>query len=193
MIIKRRRNIVPGLNTTSTADISFMLLIFFLVTTSMDVDKGLSRILPPADMNKKEQAATNVEKENLMTLKLMDDNKILMDGEPVKVENIEKRVVDFVERRGSRHLISLESEREADYEVYFKIQNQLVLAYSKVRDRKAKELYHREYERLNSGQKRKLDEICPQRIAESYANASKGTAVDSIKARRAKEEGGALK
>ena len=45
----KRRHQVPGLNTTSTADISFMLLIFFLVTTNMDVDKGLTRQLPPAD------------------------------------------------------------------------------------------------------------------------------------------------
>ena len=54
MLIKRRKHIVPELNTTSTADISFMLLTFFLVTTSMDVDRGLVRQLPPLD-NDKEQ------------------------------------------------------------------------------------------------------------------------------------------
>ena len=48
MIFRRKRREVPGLNTTSTADISFMLLVFFLVTTSMDVDKGMNRQLPSA-------------------------------------------------------------------------------------------------------------------------------------------------
>ena len=55
MLIRRNRNETPGLNTTSTADISFMLLIFFLVTTSMDVDKGLLRQLPSPEPQKKEQ------------------------------------------------------------------------------------------------------------------------------------------
>ena len=55
MLIRRKQHETPGLNTTSTADISFMLLIFFLVTTSMDVDKGLLRQLPSPEPQKKEQ------------------------------------------------------------------------------------------------------------------------------------------
>ena len=54
MIFRRKRREVPGLNTTSTADISFMLLVFFLVTTSMDVDKGMNRQLPPKQDEKQE-------------------------------------------------------------------------------------------------------------------------------------------
>ena len=54
-MFSRRKHSMPVLNTTSTADISFMLLIFFLVTTSMDIDKGLSRQLPPLDDEKEEQ------------------------------------------------------------------------------------------------------------------------------------------
>ena len=61
MNFRRRRHEVPGLNTTSTADISFMLLIFFLVTTSMDIEKGIVRQMPPAD-NQQEQVETHVEK-----------------------------------------------------------------------------------------------------------------------------------
>ena len=55
MKLRRRKNEVPGLNTTSTADISFMFLIFFLVTTSMFVDKGVVRKLPPKEKDKQEQ------------------------------------------------------------------------------------------------------------------------------------------
>ena len=75
---------VPGLNTTSTADISFMLLIFFLVTTSMDVDKGLSRQLPPPEL-KKESEQTNVSKSNLMTLQITSDNRLLVDDQPADI------------------------------------------------------------------------------------------------------------
>ena len=59
MLIRRKQHETPGLNTTSTADISFMLLIFFLVTTSMDVDKGLLRQLPSPEPQKKEQQKKN--------------------------------------------------------------------------------------------------------------------------------------
>ena len=55
MFLRRRHREVPGLNTTSTADISFMLLVFFLVTSSMDSDKGLGRKLPPVDEQQQEQ------------------------------------------------------------------------------------------------------------------------------------------
>ena len=65
MIKRNKRRLVPSLNTTSTADISFMLLIFFLVTTSMDLDKGLRRVLPPVD-NQQQQQETNIDKDKLM-------------------------------------------------------------------------------------------------------------------------------
>ena len=55
-MFRRRKREVPGLNTTSTADISFMLLIFFLVTTNMDVDKGLIRQLPPDRKNDNQES-----------------------------------------------------------------------------------------------------------------------------------------
>lgn len=64
MIKRNKRRLVPSLNTTSTADISFMLLIFFLVTTSMDLDKGLRRVLPPVD-NQQQQQETNIDKDSL--------------------------------------------------------------------------------------------------------------------------------
>ena len=70
MLIRRKQHKTPGLNTTSTADISFMLLIFFLVTTSMDVDKGLLRQLPSPEPQKKEQQQSVVDKANLMELRL---------------------------------------------------------------------------------------------------------------------------
>lgn len=195
MIINRsRNNKVPQLNTTSTADISFMLLIFFLVTTSMDVDKGLQRMLPPADKNKKEQTVTNVEKDNLMTLILQTDNTLLLNGQPERVARLKADVVDFITKRGEKHLITLESDREANYDTYFKIQNQLVAAYAEVKDRKAQQLYHHTYASLSAGQKMQIDSLCPQRIAESYANATRySSALDSINARMAAEEGGAVR
>ena len=82
MLIRRNRNETPGLNTTSTADISFMLLIFFLVTTSMDVDKGLLRQLPSPEPQKKEQQESVVDKNNLMAIHLTAGDTLLVNNQP---------------------------------------------------------------------------------------------------------------
>lgn len=171
MLIKRRKHIVPELNTTSTADISFMLLTFFLVTTSMDVDKGLLRQLPSPEPQKKEQQQTVVDKANLMALRLTAGDTLLVNGKPMQVSLLKEETIRFVHRLGKKHLISIESDRDADYNLYFQMQNQLMEAYSQLRNETAQKKYHRDYALLNNDQKEQVRNICPQRITESYANA----------------------
>lgn len=167
----RKPHGVPGLNTTSTADISFMLLIFFLVTTSMDVDKGLLRQLPSPEPQKKEQQQTVVDKANLMALRLTAGDTLLVNDKPMKVSQLKEETIRFVHRLDKKHLISIESDRDADYNLYFQMQNQLMEAYSQLRNETAQKKYHRDYALLNNDQKEQVRNICPQRITESYANA----------------------
>lgn len=171
MLIRRKQRETPGLNTTSTADISFMLLIFFLVTTSMDVDKGLLRQLPSPEPQKKEQQQTVVDKANLMELRLTAGDTLLVNGKPMQVSQLKEETIRFVHRLGKKHLISIESDRDADYNLYFQMQNQLMEAYSQLRNETAQKKYHRNYALLNNDQKEQVRNICPQRITESYANA----------------------
>lgn len=171
MLIRRKQHETPGLNTTSTADISFMLLIFFLVTTSMDVDKGLLRQLPSPEPQKKEQQQSVVDKANLMALRLTAGDTLLVNGKPMKVSLLKEETIRFVHRLGKKHLISIESDRDADYNLYFQMQNQLMEAYSQLRNETAQKNNHRDYALLNNDQKEQVRNICPQRITESYANA----------------------
>ena len=171
MLIRRKQRETPGLNTTSTADISFMLLIFFLVTTSMDVDKGLLRQLPSPEPQKKEQQQSVVDKANLMALRLTAGDTLLVNDKPMKVSQLKEETIRFVHRLGKKHLISIESDRDADYNLYFQMQNQLMEAYSQLRNETAQKKYHRNYALLNNDQKEQVRNICPQRITESYANA----------------------
>lgn len=170
MLIRRKQHETLGLNTTSTADISFMLLIFFLVTTSMDVDKGLLRQLPSPEPQKKEQQSV-VDKANLMALRLTAGDTLLVNGKPMQVSQLKEETIRFVHRLGKKHLISIESDRDADYNLYFQMQNQLMEAYSQLRNETAQKKYHRDYALLNNDQKEQVRNICPQRITESYANA----------------------
>ena len=173
MFTNRKRHHVPGLNTTSTADISFMLLIFFLVTTNMDVDKGLTRQLPPPD--KQEQQASQVMRGTLMQVVITRDNELLVDGKPTPVKNICGLAEDFVHRVGKKHLIKIEASPEADYDTYFQLQNQLVMAYGRLRNEVALKLYGKAYAKLNNTQREHVKELCPQRIAEDNAvSASTG-------------------
>ena len=171
MLIRRKQHETPGLNTTSTADISFMLLIFFLVTTSMDVDKGLLRQLPSPEPQKKEQQQSVVDKACLMELRLTAGDTLLVNGKPMQVSLLKEETIRFVHRLGKKHLISIESDRDADYNLYFQMQNQLMEAYSQLRNETAQKKYHRDYALLNNDQKEQVRNICPQRITESYANA----------------------
>lgn len=167
----RRKHSVPELNTTSTADISFMLLIFFLVTTNMDVDKGLTRQLPPA--TQQEQQESFVAKGTLMTLRLTADNKLLIDGRPTGFNRLRKRTIDFVSQVGKKHLIKVDVDPSAHYDVYFKLQNELVAAYNVLRNNTAQRLYHQDYALLSQSERERVKDECPQRIAEQY----NGTAV----------------
>ena len=167
-----RRNGVPQLNTTSTADISFMLLIFFLVTTSMDVDKGLLRQLPSPEPQHQQQTSM-VDKSTLMSLHVTGDGKLLMNGAEISPSKLQQEVLNFVHRLGAKHLIAIESDRDACYDLYFQMQNQLMLAYGTWRDEYAKQHYGKRFATLSKAEKDKVRKACPQRITESYANAQR--------------------
>jgi len=173
MIIRRKKRNVPGLNTASTADISFMLLIFFLVTTSMDVDKGLFRVLPSPEPQKAVVQETIVDKSTLMALHVTDNHQLLLNDKPFDVSRLKGEVVRFVHQKGKKHLISIESDRDADYDLYFQMQNQLMMAYSQIRDEYAEKHYGRSFAALQNDEKEKVRKACPQRITESYANATR--------------------
>lgn len=174
MIVRKKNRKVPGLNTASTADISFMLLIFFLVTTSMDVDKGLLRLLPSPEPQKTEVMTTTVDKSTLMALHVTSDNQLLLNDKPFPVEKLQAEVIAFVHRLGKRHLISIMSDRDADYNLYFQMQNQLMMAYQQIRNDYSVKHFGKPFSALSTQQKEEVRHECPQRMTESYANAKKG-------------------
>ena len=175
MFVRRNKRQVPGVNTASTADISFMLLIFFLVTTSMDVDKGLFRLLPSPEPQKQLKTETIVDKNTLMALHVTADHRLLLNDKPIEVSRLKGEIIRFVNRLGNRHLISIESDREADYDLYFQMQNQIMMAYNELRNQYSMKHFGRAFDALSSSQKESVRKNCQQRVTESYANASVGS------------------
>lgn len=180
MLIKRRKHSVPSLNTTSTADISFMLLTFFLVTSSMDVDKGLVRQLPPLDNEEQTDEAKDVSKENTLAFSITAQNEVMLNGKTVAVEDIRRRIVDFVRMRGAQHLILVDANPASDYNTYFTLENEIVAAYAEVRNAEAKRRYHRDYASCTEEQRKKVRDIYPQHLSETYNTAEANNTADHV-------------
>ena len=87
----------PGINGSSSADIAFMLLIFFLITTSMDTDKGLARRLPPPVPKDQKKNDVDVNKRNLVVVLINSSNQILFNGEPTDIKQLKDKVKEFID------------------------------------------------------------------------------------------------
>ena len=166
MIFRRKRREVPGLNTTSTADISFMLLVFFLVTTSMDVDKGMNRQLPPKQDEKQEMM--DVDRSKVMSLALSEEGLLTIDEKPANIDKIRRQLKEFIVSTGPSHIIELKTDRTCDYDTYFHLQNEIVRSYREIRDAAAKQQFGKPYSKCSVEQREQLMEKYPQRVQEVY-------------------------
>ena len=173
MLFKRKKQEVPELNTVSTADISFMLLIFFLVTTSMNLDKGLKGRIPPKD-KKEKQEQTEVNKNSFMSIELLPNNQITLEGKPIVVDSISSVASRFILKHTKKHVIYIQSHPESNYNSYFKLQNALALAYQKARNELCLKRYNCEYELADAGEREAIAHDLPQRIVENSYENNKG-------------------
>lgn len=170
MFRRREKRKVPGLNTTSTADISFMLLILFLVASSMDLDKGLARRLPAIDKTKK--TASAVDSRKVIRLVIGADDKVTLDGRSVTMRAIRQQTTTFVKTNGKGHLIQLQTDRKASYDTYLHVQDQLAAAYNAVRDQRSSSLFGKPFEQCSREQQTRIADEVPVRISEVYAAAA---------------------
>ena len=173
-MFKRAKRKVPGLNTSSTADISFMLLILFLVTTSMEVDEGLERTLPPIEKKQKE-IQSMVDERLVLHFQILDNNKLLLNNKPIALATVRKTVANFVAPKGKEHIIQIQADRKASYNTYFSLQNEIVAAYNDLRNKRAEQLYGKLYQLCSVEQQEQIADEIPQRISEVYATENAKT------------------
>ena len=180
---------VPDINSSSTADIAFLLLIFFLITTSMDTDRGLARRLPepPQDEQKKEDI--KLKERNVLPIFLNFQDALMVGNDYLNVEQLRERAKEFianpnneetlpekvteeVEFFGSvqitkKHVISLRCDRGSSYKAYIAVQNELVAAYNELRNELAQEKWGKNYADLDEDQQKAVRKIYPQVISEA--------------------------
>ncbi|EPR72862.1 Biopolymer transport exbD protein [Winogradskyella psychrotolerans RS-3] len=149
------------------ADIAFLLLIFFLVTTTIEKDKGLLRSLPPIDDTEVEPPI--IRQKNLFTVNINRNNQLLVEEKEIPISELRQAAIDFLDNGGGTNpegescdyckgkrledssdhpdkaIISMKHDRETTYEKYIDVQNELVAAYNFLREREAERLYKKYY------------------------------------------------
>lgn len=180
---------VGEINAGSMADIAFLLLIFFLVTTTMDVDTGIARQLPPIPEDK-QQTSEEINQRNIFIVLINAQDRLLVNGKPMNVEILKEETKAFIKNEFdnpklpvkeakfinglgkeimiSQGIISLRNDRGTTYGRYIEVQNELVAAYNELRNEAAFEYFgKRKYDDLNEEQQDVVRQIYPQRISEA--------------------------
>lgn len=192
------RRQAPEINAGSMADIAFLLLIFFLVTTTMDVDTGLTRKLPPPIEDPTEDPP-EVKQRNVFQVLVNANDDLLVEGEPMLVSNLREAAKEFIvgdptftdeempegkitdvpilgQMMVSKQIVSLQNDRGTSYDMYIKVQNELVAAYNEVRDEYAQRQFGKTMKELEKEAElsEKADlmidavkDVYPQRISEA--------------------------
>ena len=187
----RKKKSVPGINSSSTADIAIMLLIFFLITTSMDTDRGLARRLPPPPENQEQKQDDIIVKErNVLAVKLNKDDQLMVNGEvgfdikqlrakakefivnpnddPNMPEKHKKNIPMFGEVMiTEKHVISVQNDVGTSYNAYIQVQNELVAAYNELRNELANSKFGKDYAECSEDEKKAINEYYPQKISEA--------------------------
>ncbi|PIF05472.1 MAG: biopolymer transporter ExbD [Draconibacterium sp.] len=179
---------LPEIPAASLADIAFMLLIFFLVTTTMDVDSGLERRLPqwvdPEQLDDDQQ----IKERNIFVVLVNRDNNLLVENEYADIENLRERTKEFMknptndetlpekepkevpyfgEVMVTKGVISLRNDVDTKYGTYIAVQNELVGAINDLREELAQEHFGKSYNDLETEKQNAIREIYPSRISEA--------------------------
>ena len=187
----RKKRTMPGVNATSTADIAFMLLIFFLTTTSMNTDKGLARRLPPPpDPSVKKQDDLKVKERNLLQVRINKDNQLMVGSEYLEVSQLKAKAKEFIANPNDdanlpekhvknipllggdvmvaeNHIISVTNDVGTSYQAYIDVQNELVAAYNELRNEAAKANFGKNYAECDEYHKKAIRDFIPQKISEA--------------------------
>jgi len=183
----RKKRTAPEINAGSMADIAFLLLIFFLVTTTMDADKGINRKLPPWDPDRPPEE-NPIKQKNIFTVVINSNNQLLVEDDYSDISELRTKAVEFLVNNGDgsctycqeglrspessdnpfKAIMSIQNDKGTSYEMYIKVQNELVAAYEVVRNQLAMKRYGKSFAELtDEDQINEIRDAFPQVISEA--------------------------
>lgn len=178
----------PGLNTSSTADIAFLLLCYFLMTTTMGSQTGLARRLPPIPDSKQQVEDQKINRRNIIVVRINSADRVLAGSEPIEIAYLKDRVKEFLDNPNndpslpekevkeiegfksvpvSKGVISLQNDRGTSYATYIAVQNELVKAVNELRDEFSMANFGKKYARLSEEEQGWVKKAVPQNISEA--------------------------
>ena len=177
----------PGLNASSMADIAFLMLIFFLMTSTMNVDTGIMRILPPPLPEDIE--VPDINKRNIMNVLISSQDRLLVNRKPGDIKTLKNDVIEFMSIHPndpnypevtskdvpllgkvptSKGIISLKNDRGTSYEMYIKVQDELASAFKELRNKLSMEHFGKKYSDLvDEEQINAIEKALPVRVSEA--------------------------
>ncbi len=188
---KNKREI-QEINAGSMADIAFLLLIFFLVATTMNVDTGLARMLPPLPEEDQQQQEIDIKERNILLVFVSGSGNIMAGGEPISIDALKDKTKEFAlniaddptlpeqEEKEfdlpsggkwlypvSSGVVSLQTARETDYRVYIEVQNELTRAFNEIRDEVCMRKFGAKFEDLEADVRDVVVKAIPVKISEA--------------------------
>ena len=184
------------INSSSMADIAFLLLIFFLVPTTMDVDSGMKRTLPPIADNEQQQQDVELKQRNVLMVNVSKEGRIMVGTEEYMPTDLNRRgdhsrmsreVLDFLagadrsEKKSteieptvncevSQGVVSLKADNETKYNIYLQVQDELTHAFNVYRDMISVQAYGKPFEDLNEIQAGNIRKAVPVKVSEAEPN-----------------------
>lgn len=188
------RRELQEINAGSMADIAFLLLLFFLVSATMDTDMGLVRKLPAMPDENTVQAPVDVKERNVFVILVNRNDQLLVEGKLMDIKDLRAAAKEFIANPGNnpempakeiinvryfgeiavtkKHVISLQNDRGTSYEMYIAVQNELAAAYNELRNELALQKFGMKYTELEASKDYKdkcdaINEIYPMQISEA--------------------------
>ena len=183
------RKKVPEINGGPMADIAFLLLIFFLVATTMDIDTGLMRQMPPLPDKEQQDDNKKIKDRNIFEVLINSSDRLLVEGEPMQLSELRESTKDFIANPNNKSdlpekevkeipyfgevevpknaIVSLKNDRGTSYEMYIQVQNELVAAYNELRDETAMRKFGKKFNELEKEKQKAIREMYPQVISEA--------------------------
>ena len=183
---------IPEINASSQADIAFTVLIFFLVVSTMDIDTGIVRVLPPMADPKVKQEDIKVKERNLLLVFVSGSGNIMAGGKVISLNALKDKAKEFIlnplddkdlpEKKPtvldmpdgskwtypvSEGVISLQNTRDTSYEVYIQVQNELTRAFNEVRDEVAMAKFGSKFADLSEEERKVITKAIPMKISEA--------------------------
>jgi biopolymer transport protein ExbD len=172
---KKKERTAKEINAGSMADIAFLLLIFFLVTTTISAEKGLAVKLPPWDYHH-DDGVSDVNSRNILSVKINKFDALLVEKAPMEVTELREMTKRFLMNYGkdenlsekpTKAIVSIQNDRATSYDTYIAVYNEIKAAYNEIWEEKALAKYNVSYEALPKSGRKAIQREVPLVISEA--------------------------